>query len=328
MMYNLLLVIIQSIIIVFLLIVIIYMIKYNQSITKEKRIRKYSIEPVKSEFPSASDKIKGKYKKIVIILRKPVGKIFKRTSKRYEKYVVGDEMAIDYVTNKLILATSFVLLATFALVLQKKVITGWEIIIYFFIGFFVLDIVFFQREKHRKKLIENEMLRAIIIMNNSFKSGKSTLQAVKIASLELPPPISLEFKKMYKEMVYGLSIDAVFERFSKRINIEEVKYVASSLIVLNKTGGNIIKVFSSIERTLYERKKLQEEKKNLTVSSNLVVKVLLIVPFVFVLIIYILNPSYFDPLFESTLGYLILGVIIIMFSLYIWFLEKIVKVKV
>ena len=51
------------------------------------------------------------------------------------------------------------------------------------------------------------MLRAVIIMNNAFKAGKSVLQAVEIASNDLPKPISIEFKRIYQDLVFGLSSD-------------------------------------------------------------------------------------------------------------------------
>ena len=49
-------------------------------------------------------------------------------------------------------------------------------------------------------------------------------------------------------MKYGLSVDTVFERFARRVKLQEAVYVSSSLTVLNKTGGNIVEVFSSIEK--------------------------------------------------------------------------------
>ena len=174
----------------------------------------------------------------------------------------------------------------------------------------------------------NELLRAIIIMNNAFKSGKSTLQALRIASKELPEPICDEFKKMYLDMKYGLSVDTVFERFSQRVKLEEASYVSSSLTILNKTGGNIVEVFSSIERTLFDRKKLNEELKNISSGPKLIVRVLFLVPIVFTLIIYLLNPSYFTPLFSSPLGIIIIGIIIVMFTIYILLLKKILKIEV
>ena len=324
--------IIQIIIIVSLFIVIILLLKQNIAIKYERRIGRYAIDPINNKFSSLFDNIKKWYDHLIIRLRGPLGKSFiiKKLSKRYEKYVVyGEEKtAIDYVTNKLLIGLSFVLLVIFSQVLQGRVISIFELLIYFVLGYFILDIYLIYSKKRRIKLIENQMLRAIIIMNNAFKSGKSTLQAVEIASKELSEPINHEFEKMYRDMKYGLSVDTVFERFAKRIDIEEARYVSSSLTILNKTGGNIVKVFSSIEKTLFDKKKLKEELRNLTVSSNMIVKVLLFVPVVFIGIIYLLNPTYFSPLFASPLGYMIIILIVLMFAVYAWFLQKIMKVKV
>ena len=180
--------------------------------------------------------------------------------------------------------------------------------------------------KVNRKRIENDMLRAIIIMNNAFKSGKSTIQAVEIVSKKLNTPIGVEFKRIYEEMKYGLAIDTVFDRFSKRVDIEEAEYLSSSLTILNRTGGNIVAVFDSIEKTLFDKKKLKEELKNSTTVSKLVVRILLVVPVLFVLIIYFLNPTYFSPFFASPLGYMLVGIILVMFIIYAYLLARIVKV--
>ena len=172
------------------------------------------------------------------------------------------------------------------------------------------------------------MLRAVIVMNNAFKVGKSILQAVTIASETLPKPISIEFKKIAGDMSYGLSADVAFGRFAKRVDLEEANFIASSLTILNKTGGNIVNVFSSIEKTLFDKQKLESDLKNSTAASNLVVKFLMFVPVVFVVLIQMVSPDYFEPLFSSVLGYLIIGLIILMFSIYLYLLNKIIKVEV
>ena len=133
---------------------------------------------------------------------------------------------------------------------------------------------------------------------------------------------------MYLDMKYGLSVDTVFERFAKRVDLEEAVFLSSSLTILNKTGGNIVEVFSSIERTLFDKKKLNEELKNISASPKMVTRVLLVIPIIFISIIYILNPSYFAPLFSSTLGYMIIVTIVLMFIIYVILLNKITKIDV
>ena len=153
------------------------------------------------------------------------------------------------------------------------------------------------------------------------------MQAIEIVAHELKGPIKQEFKKMHLEISYGLSLDVVFERFSKRVESEEVSYITSSLSILNKTGGNIIKVFSSIEKMLFNKRKLKQEMKSLTSSANMISKILLLMPFLFIGLITLLNPSYFLPLFNTNIGNVLLFVIIIIYILYAFIVNKIMKVR-
>lgn len=74
----------------------------------------------------------------------------------------------------------------------------------------MIDIYFKFYDYVKKKQIEQDLLNAIIIMNNAFRSGRSTMQAIEIVSKELKGPIAQEFKKMHLEISYGLSLDVVF----------------------------------------------------------------------------------------------------------------------
>lgn len=327
-------IIIKIVIILVIFIFVTLLLRYSIAQKKEQRISSYSLLPLKDNNIPLGDKIKKFYLLLVKKNRKYLKRInyFNKKSKKYEKYIKykhRDEIvAIDFITNKLIITLLFVLLAVLSSIFNNKGLTIISLLVNLILGYYLLDIFLFFYYKRQTKLIDNELLRAIIVMNNAFKSGKSTLQALNIAASELPEPISDEFKKMYLDMKYGLSVDAVFDRFAKRVDLEEAVYLSSSLTILNKTGGNIVEVFSSIERTLFDKKKLNEELKNISASPNMIIKVLFIIPIVFVLIIYILNPNYFKPLFESTLGYMIIGIMVLMFIIYVVLLKRIMKIEV
>ena len=326
---SLIIILIQIVLIFTFILVITLLIRFNNAVKMEKRIAKYSVR-YNSDDDSVSlvDKVWNRYIVFVKKQRKKVNKLFPTLVKLYDKYSVGsNQKAVDYITHKLVISVIFIILTIVATSIQGKLVTLLQILISLVMGFYILDIYLIFNSKVNKKKIEEEMLRAIIIMNNAFKSGKSTIQAVEIASKKLPKPIGYEFEKIYEEMKYGLSIDTVFDRFAKRVNIEEAEYLSSSLTILNRTGGNIVAVFDSIEKTLFDKMKLKEDLKNSTTVSKLVVKILLVVPILFALIIYLLNPSYFKPFFASTLGYIMLGVIIVMFIVYAYLLDKIVRVE-
>ena len=323
--------IIEIVIVMILFIIITLSVKLVISKKKVKRVSFYAMEPIHDNSIPLTDRLIKVYFSLLSKCRKYIKRVdyFNRKARKYDKYIKykhrDNITSIDFITNKLIIMVLFLILAIISSIFTTG-INLFALVIDAIIGWYLLDIFLVIYYKRQTKLIENELLRSIIVMNNAFKSGKSTLQALKIASEELPEPISDEFKKMYLDMKYGLSVDTVFDRFAKRVNLEEATFLSSSLTILNKTGGNIVLVFSSIERTLFDKKKLNEELKNISAGPNMIIKVLFIIPIIFTLIIYILNPEYFNPLFESTLGYMIIGIIVVMFIIYVLLLKRITKI--
>lgn len=325
--------IIQTILMILLGIIIFNLILYNKSLKLEKRISKYCIDSIKVETTSLFDTLYNFYFYIVHKLSKILkrSQFLVRYSKAYNKYIDyendKDVSSMDFISHKFYISFIFIIIIVFARIIEGKIPSLIDILVSFTVGFFVIDIYFKIYNSFKKKRIEQDLLNAIIIMNNAFRSGMSMMQAIEIVSKELKGPISQEFRKMHLEISYGLSLDVVFERFSKRVDSEEVNYITSSLSILNKTGGNIIKVFSSIEEMLFNKRKLKQEMKALTSSANMINKILLIMPIIFILLITLLNPAYFVPLINTKLGNIFLFVIILIYALYAYIVRKIMKVR-
>lgn len=325
--------IIQTIVMIILAFIIFYLIIYNKTLKIERRISKYSIESIKNNEVSLFDLLYDYYFKLLSKISKSLKKsaVMVKYSSRYNKYIsydnVKDISAMDFISNKFLICLFFIFIILFARIIEGVIPNFIDVLISGLLGFFLLDIYFKFSDYIKKKQIEQDLLNAIIIMNNAFRSGRSTMQAIEIVSQELKGPIKQEFKKMHLEISYGLSLDVVFDRFSKRIDSEEVNYITSSLSILNKTGGNIIKVFSSIEKMLFNKRKLKQEMKSLTSSSSMISKILLFMPFIFVLFITLLQPSYFLPLINTTIGNIILFLIILIYAIYACVVNRIMKVR-
>ncbi len=331
--YNLQIFIIQIIIIICLGIITIWLLLLKRSINFEKRIGKYAIDSIKENNLSFFDKISIIYDHFKVKLTKFLYrlKIFNEYSKKYEKYIDGSkklrEDPMDYISNKIFTALATIVIIIISDVLQYNPISMFQIVFAFLVGFFIPDLFLISKKEYQRRQIENELLKAIIIMNNAFKSGRSTMQAILLVSTELDGALGDEFKKMYIDLTYGLELETVFKRFSKRINVKEAKYITTSLTILNKTGGNIIKVFASIERSFFNRRKLQEELKALTASAAILFRVLIAIPVFIFLVIFVVNPAYFHPLVSNALGLIILTIIIVLYVVYIIIVKKVMKIK-
>ena len=317
-----------------LLAVITYFIaRYKRALNIEKRIEPFIVKPVKEDSLSISEKIIKKYQKITKKISKNFDKsdIAKRYSKKLEKYLPVTNIhktKEDIFAGKIIVAFIFTILAIISKLVTFKLITGYEIVLTFTFGFFALDILYFIKYKLFRWQLESDFIAAITIMNNSFKSGRSITQAIDIVANELKGQMGEEFHRMSLELLYGLDIEVVFKRFAKRIDLEEANYLTASLTILNKTGGDIIKVFDSIERSMFDKRKLRLELTSLTSGSRIVVTTLLGMPFFFALVISLINKEYFVPLLTTTIGHILLIFMIIYYIIFVVVVRKVMKVVI
>lgn len=325
---------IQVIIVLLVIGVIFYLLRLYHGIQLEKRIAPFAIDSVNTYEPSLFDSLS----KLFWIIIKKISKLISKSSfiskyaERYNKYIVYEERqikdGIDYISIKFFLSFLVIVLACFSLAFQTFKLDFMFVLIIFIVSFFIPDIYLNLEFAKKRKYIEEDLLKAIIIMNNAFNSGKNIMQAAGIVKDTLDGPIQDEFKKIYLDITYGLELDVVFNRFYERVKLEDAKYITTSLALLNKTGGDIVKVFSLIEKSIFQKKNLKNELHSLTASSRFVFKMLAILPFVFVIMIFMLNPSYFKPLITSSVGIVILIVTLILYILYILIIRKVLEVKI
>ncbi len=324
---------IQLFLLILLIIAFIFFFKVKRAIALERRITKFSTISINDKSLSFFDYLLFRYNKLIskitnVLLK---SKLIVSYSKTYEKYIdktkIVPNKKVDIISNKILISIIAIIITILSDILRRQSINPVQILIALIIGFFIPDIILRITYKSKQKQIEQDLLKAVLIMSNAFKSGRSIMQAVEIVSKELDGPISDEFKKMYIDLTYGLELELVFERLSNRIKLDETKYMASSLVILNKTGGDVIKVFNSIERSFFERKKLNDELNSVTALSKFVFRILVLIPFIIFLTIYILNPEYFMPFINTTIGNIILLITIAIYILYIVIVKKIIKIR-
>lgn len=322
----------QVSIILLVMVFILFVIKYLKSIYLEKRFSKYTINSSKNKSISLLDNLYNQYLDYINKMSKKLSKInfLNKLSEKYKKYVTAfnlDSDTMKIVCNKIVIGILFILGYIVINLFRSKLIEPIEMLIPFTLGFYTLDIIYIYKYKMYQKKIEKDLVDAITIMNNAFKAGRSIIQAVDLVSSELKGPISQEFKKISMEINLGLDIEVAFKRFADRIKLEEAIYLTSSLSILNKTGGNIIKVFDSIEKTLFNKKKLREELTSLTSSSKMIMYVLIFIPLVFALFLNIINKEFFKPLFTTELGIILFIIMIMLYITYIIVVRKVMKVR-
>lgn len=176
--------------------------------------------------------------------------------------------------------------------------------------------------------INDQLVDGLTLISNALRSGLSLPQALDLLVKEMKPPISDEFGVVLKEHKLGLLLDEALVNLTKRVPVDDLDMMVTSVTTIRETGGNLTEVFDVIARTITERKKVEGKIKAMTAQGMMQGFMMCAIPPVLGLAFYLLDPNYMLPMLTSVMGILMLLVMVAMDLMGMWMMLSIVKIDV
>jgi tight adherence protein B len=176
--------------------------------------------------------------------------------------------------------------------------------------------------------INDQLVDGLTLISNALRSGLSLPQALELLVKEMKPPISDEFGVVLKEHKLGLLLDESLLNLTKRVPVDDLDMMVTSVTTIRETGGNLTEVFDVIARTITERKKVEGKIKAMTAQGMMQGFMMCAIPPVLGLAFYLLDPNYMLPMLTSVMGILMLLVMVAMDLMGMWMMLSIVKIDV
>ena len=194
---------------------------------------------------------------------------------------------------------------------------------------FLLPMVFVSMAKGaRIKKFQSQLVDTLMIFSSSLKGGLSFVQALEIVCEEMPAPANQEFGLILKENKLGVSLEDSLQSLRRRIPIEEVGLIVSSILVAKETGGELTRVFSRLVDTIRDKLKLKEKMETLTLQGKLQGYIMSVLPFVFTVFVYKQNPEHFLVFRDTQTGKMLLVVAIVLQIVGMFLIKLFGKLKV
>lgn len=195
-------------------------------------------------------------------------------------------------------------------------------------GFFVPVAIVRQLESARRKKFTSQLVDGLMILSSSLKAGLSLTQAFETLVEEMPAPISQEFGLLVRQMRMGVSLDEALYHLKKRMRVDELDMIITAMMVSKETGGDLTVTFSRVIYTIQERNKLIGRVRALCVQAKMQGVIMSILPILFGLFVYKVNPGFFDIFLKDQVGKLLLIYAAISEVLGIIFIAKLSRVDV
>lgn len=187
--------------------------------------------------------------------------------------------------------------------------------------------VFFKRGRQFSKF-EEGLPPALELMVNGLRGGQSLVSALGLVAREAPDPIGREFRIAFDEQNYGLELRTALDNLATRIPIQDVRMIATAILIQKETGGNLAEVLDKCAYVIRERFRLKKEIKVKTAQGRLTGWILSFMPVGLGTLLYLLNPVTMSLLWKTPLGLKMLYTAVTMIIIGAFIIRKIVRIRV
>lgn len=202
----------------------------------------------------------------------------------------------------------------------------WLAIVIFIMGAVGPGLYVNHQKENRLQTLNNQLGDALVVMANALRSGFGFQQAMDTVRREMPPPITTEFSWALREMNLGFSTEEALMNLSRRVKSEDMDMVITGIIIQRQVGGNLAEILDNISNTIRDRSNVKKQIKILTAQGRLSGLIIGVLPVFLAAIMLIINPKYFDPLINSTLGVVIIIVSIVLELVGMFIIQKITDI--
>ncbi len=225
----------------------------------------------------------------------------------------------------LYLTGASILLLVGAIVLGQGVLLGLACAA----GVFFLPLMYFSfKRKRRMNKLVMQLPDVFELLGQALRAGHSLAGGIGQIAEQVPDPAGTEFGRVFHEQNLGIKIEDALTNMSTRVDMLDVKFFVTAVLIARQTGGDLGEVLDKIGSVIRERIELFGQVKALTAEGRMSGWVLLALPVVVFIAEMTLNPEYAGVLLTEPIGKVLLFVAAAMQLMGLAMIRMIVNIKV
>jgi Flp pilus assembly protein TadB len=180
-----------------------------------------------------------------------------------------------------------------------------------------------RRLKTRDAKFERQFSEALGLATRSLRAGHPLLSAFQLIVDEGEAPVRDTFAEIVQQQALGKSLEEAIIHTAENSNSSDLKLFAASTVIQLRSGGNVADMMDRLSEVIRDRIRLHNKVRVLTSQTQMSKRVLIVIPFVLFGFLYVSNPEYIAPLFDTEVGNKILIAAAVMLALGNWTMNKI-----
>lgn len=180
----------------------------------------------------------------------------------------------------------------------------------------------------RQKAFDSLLPDTLQLMASTLRAGYSLMQGLEAVSQEVSEPVGRELRRVVTEARLGRPLEESLEGVAERMDSADFGWAVMAIRIQREVGGNLAELLVTVAETMTERERLRRDVNALVAEGKISAIVLTLLPIGLGFFIYSVNPDYMSPLFNETIGKILLGGAVGLMLFGFWWMKKTIEIDI
>ncbi|MFN7979730.1 MAG: type II secretion system F family protein [Vicinamibacterales bacterium] len=159
-----------------------------------------------------------------------------------------------------------------------------------------------RQRAQRLRVFEEQFPEAIDLIARSLRAGHTFTTGLGIAADEVPPPVGLEFRRVYDEQNFGMSMPDALRGMAGRVPVLDARFFVTAVLTQREAGGNLAEVLDNLSSVMRERFKVRRQIRVVSAHGRITAVVLSMLPPALATVLYGMSPQFMRVLVDDPIG--------------------------
>lgn len=186
----------------------------------------------------------------------------------------------------------------------------------------------------RLQMLNSQFKEGIVILSSYLSAGYSVENAFQMSVRELESMygsqglLAREFTYICLQIRNNRNVEQVLMEFALRCDLDDVKNFAQVFSVAKRSGGELVPILRHTVDIIHDKGQIQEEILTMTSAKRLEQKIMNLLPFLIVFYIELTSPGFFDLMYTTALGRIVMTVCLAVYAVAYAASEKILNIDI
>ncbi len=149
---------------------------------------------------------------------------------------------------------------------------------------------------------EEQFPESIDLVARALRAGHALPTGLGMVADEMPAPVGVEFRKLFDEQNFGLTLADAMRNFAARIPLLDARFFVTAVLTQRESGGNLAEVLDNLAAVIRERFRVKRQVRVISAHGRITGWVLVGLPPCAALATFILSPMHIQTLLGDPLG--------------------------